>query len=233
MRSVRAAVPGRVKRILQRARSARRGKGWHELEYWRSKQRTEGVLGNGHFERLYTDMFGVDRAFYAGQRILDIGCGPRGSLEWATDAAERVGLDPLADAYRELGIDRHAMQYVAAASECIPFPDAHFDIITSLNSLDHVDDLEVTLREIGRTLRSGGHLMVEVEIGHEPTPTEPVTIWLDFLGEIAGDFDVVSAASFELPGGLHDVHGAWSAGQPFDESAGKHPGVLVARLRRV
>ena len=29
----------------------------------------------------------------------DIGCGPRGSLEWATMAAERVGLDPPVNKY--------------------------------------------------------------------------------------------------------------------------------------
>lgn len=50
----------------------------------------------------------------AGRRVLDVGCGPRGSLEWADRARVRVGLDPLVDAYRELGVADHAMGYVAA-----------------------------------------------------------------------------------------------------------------------
>lgn len=132
----------------------------------------------------------------------------------------------------ELGTHRHAMRYVAAKSEHIPFGDARFDIITSLNSLDHVDDLFATLVEIGRTLRPGGHLMLEVEIGHEPTPTEPVSIWLDILDELARDFDLVCAASFEMPEGTHAVHDAWCSGAPYDEAAGRHPGVLVAHLQR-
>ena len=53
----------------------------------------------------------------------------RGSREWADVAAERVGLDPLVPAYRELGIDRHQMGFCVACSECIPFADSCFDVI--------------------------------------------------------------------------------------------------------
>ena len=39
----------------------------------------------------------IDQARWAGlssgMRVLDVGCGPRGSLEWATMAARRVGID--------------------------------------------------------------------------------------------------------------------------------------------
>src|ERR1700750_1603884 len=84
-------------------------KGEHELAYWRERTGIEGTLRNAHYETLYTDMFRVDRDFYRGKRVLDIGCGPRGSLEWAIEAQERVGLDPLVEQYKDLGIHRHAM----------------------------------------------------------------------------------------------------------------------------
>src|SRR5690349_15969345 len=78
----------------------------HELTFWRKKYREEGGrLGNSHYEHFYTVFFGLDRAFYVGKRIVDIGCGPRGSLEWADMAAERVGIDSLAKEYRKLGTD--------------------------------------------------------------------------------------------------------------------------------
>ena len=38
--------------------------------------------------------FNLDKSFYKNKRILDVGCGPRGSLEWDDMALERVGLDP-------------------------------------------------------------------------------------------------------------------------------------------
>jgi len=42
----------------------------------------------------FLDYFGLSKDFYKGKKILDIGCGPRGSLEWADMTLERVGLDP-------------------------------------------------------------------------------------------------------------------------------------------
>jgi 2-polyprenyl-3-methyl-5-hydroxy-6-metoxy-1,4-benzoquinol methylase len=79
----------------------RRAKHWLELRYWR--QRATTLTNNEHYAYFFTEHFGIDREFYAGKRILDIGCGPRGSLEWADEAAERVGADPLADEYLKLG----------------------------------------------------------------------------------------------------------------------------------
>src|SRR4029079_10710133 len=100
----------------------------------------------------YTSHFGLSASDYAGKRILDIGCGPRGSLEWADMTAERVGLDPLADEYLKLGAKNHKMSYVAAPSEKIPFPDGHFDVVCSFNSLDHVDDIPTTINKIIRVV---------------------------------------------------------------------------------
>src|SRR5690349_10690247 len=80
-------------------------KGFYELSYWRAVKRRNGKLSNGWYEATFTKYVGIPRSFYSGKKVLDIGCGPCGSLEWLDDAAERVGLDPLADKYRELGID--------------------------------------------------------------------------------------------------------------------------------
>ena len=77
-----------------------------ELKYWKQRQREEGSLKHDHYQQFYTTAFGLSREFYTGKRILDIGCGPRGSLEWSQGAAERIGLDPLADEYLKLGADR-------------------------------------------------------------------------------------------------------------------------------
>ena len=171
-----------IRRLRYRAEHAyaslfpERYKEAHELAYWRSKAASEGVLGNGHYAYFYTEFFGLPRGFYTGRRVLDIGCGPRGSLEWADEASERVGLDPLAEEYMKLGADRHKMRYVDAPSEKIPFGDAHFDVVCSFNSLDHVADLERTLAEIRRVLVPGGLFLLIVETGHEPTPCEPIAI---------------------------------------------------------
>ena len=79
-------------------------KWFYELHYWKTLiTNTPEAAGNDHYERCHTDLFGIDRASYSGQHMLDVGCGPLNSLEWACDAAECVGVDPLADKYIKLG----------------------------------------------------------------------------------------------------------------------------------
>lgn len=161
-------------KLKERLAAPFRGKGDHELAYWRSRKEAEGQLSNDHYVKFYTSHFGFEPSFYAGKRVLDIGCGPRGSLEWANMAAERVGLDPLANEYLRLGADKHAMRYVASPAEKIPFADGHFDVVCSFNSLDHVDNLERTIAEIIRVVRPGGHVLLLTDVNHDPTPAEPI-----------------------------------------------------------
>lgn len=159
-----------------------------EMRYWRERALAEGVirdgvlqnasLDNSHYERVFTAHFGLTTDFFASKRILDIGCGPRGSLEWAATAADRVGLDPLADDYRDFGIHRHAMRYLTAPAENMPFEAASFDIVTLLNSLDHVGDIPRTIAEVSRVAVDGGTLLLTVEVRRQPTATEPH--WLDW-----------------------------------------------------
>ena len=144
-------------------------KGHFELQYWKSRCGVgNGPLYNAHYESLYTEVFDLQRKDYEGKRVLDIGCGPRGSLEWADMTAQRVGLDPLVPGYLKLGADKHKMEYVASGSENIPFPSGHFDIVACLNALDHVDDLEATIREIKRVAKPGGLFLLSVETDHPP-----------------------------------------------------------------
>src|ERR1700760_3992422 len=103
-------------------------KEYHELRYWRSVATT--MVGNkaqqaherAHYEHFFTTFFGLTKADYAGKRVADIGCGPCGSLEWADNTLERVGIDPLANAYTKLvQDDQQKMRYCAAPSEKIPY----------------------------------------------------------------------------------------------------------------
>ena len=88
-------------------------------------------------------------------------------------AAERVGLDPLAEEYVQLHERPQQMRYVAGGAEDIPFEDGHFDFVSTFNSLDHTDDVDAAIAEITRVTRPGGSLLFACDVGHEPTPTEP------------------------------------------------------------
>jgi SAM-dependent methyltransferase len=202
-----------------------------ELAYWKGRFKVEnGALRNSHYEPLFTTVYGLAREDYGGKRVIDIGCGPRGSLEWATAAAERVGLDPLVGKYLKLGARFHAMKYVEAPSESIPFPDGHFDIVTCLNALDHVDDFHRTIAEVKRVTRAGGLFLVSVEIDHVPSATEPISISEQDMDRFRPEFDIES--SFKVGTPLdHDLHRAVLTRAPPHEP-GK-PGVYVAKMRRL
>ena len=202
-----------------------------EIAYWQSRLSNEGQLSNNHYLHSYTSAFDLKPSFYAGKRILDIGCGPRGSLEWAHMAAERVGLDPLVPQYLKMGAQHHKMTYVAASSDAIPFPAGHFDVVCSLNSLDHVADLEKTVKEIKRVVRSGGLFLLITEVNHPATATEPINLPWGISETFMDAFSLLDEKRYEI--GNHDIHGQISRDARLDESnRADRPGIVLAKFEK-
>lgn len=206
-------------------------KGRFEMDYWSKKFKEEGgKLKNDHYRWLFVEYWGLDDSFYAGKKILDIGCGPRGSLEWANMASERVGLDPIVDKYRNLGIESHAMTYCHSPVEKMPYEDGHFDVVTSINSLDHVDDADAAIAEIKRVTKPGGHFLLMVEVLHDPTVCEPH----EFDWSLSKRFE----PEFKCLREMHYEHGSNSmqemlTGPEYDHSnAEQRPGTLAALFQR-
>jgi ubiquinone/menaquinone biosynthesis C-methylase UbiE len=152
---------------------------------------------NNHFSYFYTEEFGFDFDFFTNKRLLDIGCGPSGSLEWATGAKERIGIDPLAKEYLWLGAWKHKMKYLAVGSEKMPFPDQYFDMIFSFNSLDHVDDLDASCNEISRVLRPGGYFLLITDCNHAATITEPTFVPKNLANAHFADLEIVIQEYFK------------------------------------
>jgi len=207
-----------------------RFKEFSELLYWKRKKRKEGRLTNTHYEFFFTDYFGLDHDFYKDKIIADIGCGPRGSLEWADMSARRTGIDPLADKYLKMGAGEHKMEYVKANSENIPFKDNYFDLISTFNSLNHVNDLKQTCREIDRVLKAGGLLLLIVDIVPYPTPTEPLVLKWDFIKQYFPGYEIIIEKRIKRISGSRIYTNLRK-----DITAGpnKKKGVLVGMLRKV
>ena len=204
----------------------------HEYGYWKSRKSTEGNLVNDHYQKFFTEFFGILKSFYAGKRLLDIGCGPRGSLEWADCARERVGLDPLAHKYRRLGSENHQMQYVRGQVEAIPFPDAYFDVVTSFNSLDHVSNVERAVCEIARVTVAGGYFLLLTDVNHDPTPTEPNTFGWEIVGKFKPYFIMTTEQHYEKASG--GMYQSIEAGAAYNhENYSKRYGVLAAMFQRI
>ena len=199
-----------------------------ELAFWKERASREGKLGNAHYEYFYTEFFGLAADDYRSKSIIDIGCGPRGSLEWAEDANVRVGLDSLAGEYRTLGIEKHKMRYVAAPVEAIPYAARRFDFVTCFNALDHVEDLHAALAEIQRVLKRDGTFLLIVEVNHEPTVTEPVAIAERQLRALLSHgFEILSWRTWPVPPD-HNLYGAMRA--PPGAVPDRHPAIVAAAM---
>lgn len=105
----------------------------------------------------------LDRIVRTGLEIVDVGCGDgsRYAEELLRDGVELHGVDVsqvAVDAARSRGVK--AVR--ASLEEPLPFPEAHFDGALCLEVLEHLVDPEFAAREIHRTLRPGGALLVSV-----------------------------------------------------------------------
>jgi ubiquinone/menaquinone biosynthesis C-methylase UbiE len=206
-----------------------------ELAFWESQLQGQDQFSNDHYKYFYTTYFGLELEFYRGKKVLDIGCGPRGSLEWATAAGLRIGIDPLAADYRCLGTSWHAMHYVACLAENLPFPAASFDIVCSFNSLDHVDDLGKVIHEICRVTASGGLFLLLTDIHEQPTVMEPSAFSWEIVNRFLPAFTMVDQKQVEYtvfsPEGYGDMYQSLQRGLPYNfEDARVRDGILSARF---
>lgn len=177
----------------------------YEFAYWTKRKSIEGMLKNGHYEHFYTTHFHLKKNYYDNKKILDIGCGPRGSLEWAEMADQRIGIDPLADAYLKIGAARHGMQYIAGRSEDMPFSKVYFDVVCSFNSMDHVDDLDKTIHEIFRIIKPGGLFLLLTDVNHKPTHCEPISFSFDIVKKFMPQLTLLKFNHYEKKaGGMYE-----------------------------
>lgn len=205
-------------------------KEFFELSYWKVVKMRQKHLTHSHYNYFFTEYFGLENAFYEDKVILDIGCGPRGSLEWADMTERRIGLDPLADSYLKMGAADHKMTYVKGYVEHIPFPDDYFDCISSFNSLDHVKDLDLACREIQRVLSPGGTFLLIVDIHNYPTLTEPQRLNWDLIDQQFGDLELIQMKRLKISARNRIYENLRKASQmnPDDHSNG----VLTAMLEK-
>lgn len=92
--------------------------------------------------------------------FLDMGCGPLSVLEdWENSGTVVDCVDPLHEGYEAAGLRRLAnakQNYFAGRGEKIDSPDGYYDVITSVNGIDHYEDPQATLTEMYRVLSPGG-----------------------------------------------------------------------------
>ena len=94
-----------------------------------------------------------------GSSVLDIGSGGGFLAATLADAGyDVVGIDPAMSAVRSAAQHVPA-SFVLGAGEMLPFANDSFDSVVCSEVLEHVDDIDAVISEVGRVLRPGGVLI--------------------------------------------------------------------------
>ena len=133
-----------------------------------------------------------------------------------------TGIDPLAKHEREA-----QPNVVRSVPECLPFADAAFDVVLAFDVLDRLLDLDATLAELDRVLRSGGRLVVACRVEHFPDFDESHALHWRFLRRRFPNWTWEVERQFECRD--EDLDQSVRDAQPFDfTNRACRPGVLLA-----
>ena len=149
-----------------------------EITFWKALYEKEGnKFENEHYRNRMLSIAGEQNdLFWKDKVVVDFGCGPAGSLTWTKTPAVKIGIDVLAERYlRTFGADiiKQDMIYVASSEERIPMPNEFADYLITINSLDHVDNLDIITLELLRILKKDGILLASFNINELSTECEP------------------------------------------------------------
>ena len=122
------------------------------------------------------------------------------------------------------------MTYCNSPVEHAPYEDGHFDVVTSFNSLDHVDDVEDAIREIKRLTKTGGTHLLLVEVLHDPNVCEPHSLDWDVVDRFKPEFEVESTAHYEMK--EHAMRGVLTGPRYDHDDPTRRSGLLSARFTR-
>ena len=163
-----------------------------EIEHW--NQYDDVGIGVG----AYTDTQELI-SLTKDKDILEVGCGRGLMLSKLVAAKKRSGIDPSSVAIDFAILQNPNTEYRVAFAEKLPFGDNSFDLVYSLEVIEHVKEYESMVEEIFRVLKPGGVVYIQ-------TPNYPIKRLYDFIfwilgrrKEFADDYThVTKLSSFKL-----------------------------------
>jgi len=115
----------------------------------RDRRQPPRSLASWSIRRPLADWLRAEGARATGQRVLDVGCGPKPYYPFFASAAAYVGVD----------VQENAAADIVGSAEAIPAEDASFDVVLCTQVLEHVDDPAAAVRELHRVAAPGARVL--------------------------------------------------------------------------
>jgi len=172
------SLPSPLRRIVYAVYHKFGDKYYAEMAFWESRYKKDNEnFSNESYQGLMLAIAKeTDASYFDGKVVVDFGCGPRGSLAWMGNADLRVGVDVLMDRYVDSFFNcmkDHETVYVKSTEKVIPLPSNFADVVMTINSIDHVNNLETMCNELIRVLKPGGTFLGSFNLEEPPAPCEP------------------------------------------------------------
>lgn len=110
-------------------------------------------------------------------KFLDVGCASGYAMMKASErrGCDVFGIDPEPNKFG-VKFDNKNIKIIKANAEELPFDDKTFDVVYSSHVIEHVSDINQTLREISRVVKDNGRVIIIV-------PTSQ-SAWINMISSI-------------------------------------------------
>ncbi|RME64029.1 MAG: class I SAM-dependent methyltransferase, partial [Caldilineae bacterium] len=114
---------------------------------------------------------------HADAAVLEVGCGTANYLAALQEitGCQAVGVDPSTQMLAQARAQALQAQFWQATAEDMPFLDATFDFIFSVDVIHHVQDRAVYFREAARLLRPGGRFCTVTDSAEDIRQRQPLS----------------------------------------------------------
>lgn len=148
-------------------------------------------------------------ALASAGRVLEVGCGTANYLGEIIGAAgcEGFGLDAAAAMLTQARTRVASARLCQGTAEALPFADACFDMVFSVDVIHHVRDVPAYHREAWRVLRSGGRLCTVTDSEEIIRRRMPLSVYFpETVAVELGRYPRVEALRASMTAaGLHDA----------------------------
>lgn len=168
-----------------------------QLNWWKEKHPSiEEIRTSGaNKQKMALANFKVDRHYFTGKSVLDVGCGPLSVLR-DVPCRQLIAVEPLMyELHRHFPSNRDERGvYLCSRGESIPLMDESVDIVWCVDVLDQCDSPKDVAKEISRIIKPEGKCLLMVRTTQKPYPFHRVFTEQEIL-DMFGLFRVDSKQS--------------------------------------